>query len=77
MLIKFDPLRHASVSIKYNDIEKTDKIKKDISIFIFEKGTILINGSTNYRDLVKAYKFIMVFILRNKEKIELINRITY
>lgn len=76
-LIKFDPLRHASVSIKFDDLEKTDKIKKEVSIFIFEKGTILINGSTNYKDLIKAYKFIMLIVLKNKSKIELTKSIAY
>lgn len=76
-LIKFDPLRHASVSVKFDDLEKSDKIKKEISIFIFEKGTILINGSTNYKDLIKAYKFIMLIILKNKSKIELNKSIAY
>lgn len=71
MLIKFDPLRHASVSIKYNDLEKSDKIKKEISIFIFEKGSILINGGTNYKDLIKAYKFIMSIILEYKDSIRI------
>ncbi len=71
MLIKFDPLRHASVSIKFNDLEQSDKIKKEISIFIFEKGSILINGGTNYKDLIKAYKFIMIIILKNKDKIKI------
>lgn len=77
MLVKFDPLRHASVSIKFNDLEKSEKIKKEISIFIFEKGTILINGSTNYRDLIKAYKFIMLIIMKNKSTIELQKSIIY
>ena len=71
MLVKFDPLRHASVSIKFNDLEQSDKIKKEISIFIFEKGSILINGGTNYKDLIKAYKFIMIIILKNKDKIKI------
>ena len=71
MLIKFDPLRHASVSIKFNDLEQSDKIKKEISIFIFEKGSILINGGTIYKDLIKAYKFIMIIILKNKDKIKI------
>lgn len=70
MLIKFDPLRHASISIKFNDFIK-DKKQKDITIFIFEKGTILINGATNYKDLIKAYKFITLIILKHKTEIKI------
>lgn len=71
MLIKFDPLRHASVNIKYNDFEKVNKKQKDITIFIFERGTILINGANSYMDLIKAYKFIMLITLKNKTEIEI------
>lgn len=71
MLIKFDPLRHASVNIKYNDFEKENKKQKDITIFIFERGSILINGANNYKDLIKAYRFIMLIILKNKREIEI------
>lgn len=71
MMVKFDPSRHAAISIKFTDLEKDDNIiskykKRYLTIFVFERGTILINGANCYKDLMIAYKYITEFLLSNK-----------
>jgi TATA-box binding protein (TBP) (component of TFIID and TFIIIB) len=51
---KFEPLTHACVNIKfqYNS-------KKQVSIFVFESGAIIITGANNVVQINAAYDFIM------------------
>lgn len=49
----FEPCVHACVNIKYNY-----KNKKDISIFVFESGKIIITGANTKDHIEKAYEFI-------------------
>lgn len=72
MLVKFDPSRHAAISLKFNQLEEDKNIiskykVRYLTIFLFERGTILINGANCYKDLIIAYKFIMNIILTNKQ----------
>jgi hypothetical protein len=71
-IIKFDPTRHAAISIKYTDLIKDENIinKYKIrytTIFIFEKGTILVNNGNCYKDLILSYKYIMNIIYNHPE----------
>jgi len=77
----FDSARYAGVIIKYvnsiNDIQKkviVDKKskynKKQVtSIFVFDKGSIIITGSRCYRNTIESYKFINTYLINNYEKI--------
>lgn len=51
---KFDPTGgHSCVNIKYRY-----KNRKDISIFVFQTGSIIITGSKYFDQIIAAYKFI-------------------
>ena len=56
----YDPIMHACVNIKY-DIGKTKKA----SIFVFEKGTIIITGVKDFKQISKSYKFIKGYLNDN------------
>ncbi len=56
----FDPVMHAGVKIKYF----YDGDKK-ISIFVFEKGTIIITGAKSCKHIAKAHKFIDGYLKKN------------
>ena len=49
----YDPNIHASVNIKYNHPVKP------ISIFVFEKGSIIITGARNCEQIKRAYEFFL------------------
>lgn len=59
----YDPVKHACVNIKY------EYPGKKISIFVFEKGSIIITGAQNYIQIKSAYEFINIFLLKNHSKI--------
>lgn len=60
----FEPCVHAAVNIKYH-------YKKDerVSIFVFEKGSIIITGAKTREHIVKAYEFITTTLLENYNQI--------
>lgn len=60
---KYDPSNHACVNIKYHCIDKT------ISIFVFEKGPIVITGAKNCEHIFAGYTFINRYLLVNHFKI--------
>jgi TATA-box binding protein (TBP) (component of TFIID and TFIIIB) len=60
---KYDPSNHACVNIKYHCIDKT------ISIFVFEKGPIVITGAKNCEHIFAGYTFINRYLLTNHFKI--------
>jgi TATA-box binding protein (TBP) (component of TFIID and TFIIIB) len=60
----YDPTKHACVNIKYEHPEKT------ISIFVFEKGSILITGAKNCSQVKCAYNFINKFLLQHHSEIK-------
>lgn len=53
----YDPMVHASVNLKYNHPIKP------ISIFVFEKGSIIITGARTCEQIKQAYDFINKYLL--------------
>jgi TATA-box binding protein (TBP) (component of TFIID and TFIIIB) len=60
---KYDPSNHACVNIKHHCVDKT------ISIFVFEKGPIVITGAKNCEHILSGYNFINRYLLTNHKKI--------
>lgn len=60
---KYDPSNHACVNIKHKCIDKT------ISIFVFEKGPIVVTGAKNCEHILSGYNFINKYLLSNHKKI--------
>ena len=60
----FDPAKHACVNIKYEHPDKT------ISVFVFEKGSIIITGAQNCSQIYSAYDFINKYLLKNHHHIK-------
>jgi len=60
---KYDPSNHACVNIKHHCG------KKQISIFVFEKGSIVITGAQNCAHILAGYNFINKYLLNNHKKI--------
>ena len=56
---KYDPELHASVDLKIESGEKK------ISVFIFEKGSIVITGARTCNHILTAYNFVNEFLLKN------------
>jgi TATA-box binding protein (TBP) (component of TFIID and TFIIIB) len=59
----YDPMKHACVNVKYEHKDKS------ISIFIFEKGSIIITGVKNCQQINDAYNYIYELLLRNYKTI--------
>ena len=55
----FEPELHASVDLKYLSGDKK------ISVFIFEKGSIVITGARNCQQITDAYNFVNNYLLTN------------
>jgi TATA-box binding protein (TBP) (component of TFIID and TFIIIB) len=71
---RYDKLNHSCVNIKY------DHPEKKISIFVFEKGSIVITGAKNGEHIRKAYDFINKFLYANyksivKKEIDILEKI--
>lgn len=60
----FEPCVHACVNIKYNYMDR-----KDISIFVFESGSIIITGARNSNHISTAYQFIMDLLSKHRHAI--------
>lgn len=60
---RYDKLSHSCVNIKYNHPEKK------VSIFVFEKGSIVITGAKNGEHIRLAYDYINKILLANYLKI--------
>jgi hypothetical protein len=63
--VSFDPTIHACVNIKYIIPE----LSKNVSIFVFESGSITIAGSNSCEQILYTYNFINKFILSNYIKL--------
>lgn len=61
--VTFDPGKHACVNVKFCHVEKL------ISIFIFERGSIIITGAQNCNQILDAYNFINKYLLMNYNSI--------
>jgi TATA-box binding protein (TBP) (component of TFIID and TFIIIB) len=56
---KYDPELHASVDLKFTSGDKK------ISVFIFEKGSIVITGAKTCKHILEAYTFVNEYLLTN------------
>jgi TATA-box binding protein (TBP) (component of TFIID and TFIIIB) len=56
----YEPCVHACVNIKYNY-----KDIKDISVFVFESGSVIITGAREKSQIVAAYKYIVKKLCSN------------
>lgn len=63
---EFDPSRHAGVKLRLKSHGISDHLS---SIFVFDKGSIIITGSQNYMQIVECYKFINMYLIENYAKI--------
>lgn len=66
----YDPSRHAGVNIRFkseHNISETDIHSS--SIFVFDKGSIIITGARNYMQIMECYKFINMYLINNYQKI--------
>ena len=57
--VEYDSCRHAAVRIYLNTGER------DIAIFVFESGAIIITGAKNKHDLNESFKFIIKTLYNN------------
>lgn len=60
---RYDKLSHSCVNVKYNHPEKK------VSIFVFEKGSIVITGAKTGEQVKLAYDYIYKFLLSNYKAI--------
>lgn len=60
----YDPEVHACVNIKH---EQPDK---KVSIFVFERGSVIVTGAKTCTHVANAYNFINEYLLRNIELIK-------
>ena len=65
LIFSYNPRNHTCVNIKYS------YSKRNISIFVFGKGKIIITAAKKYMDIVKAHQFITELINDYREHIEL------
>lgn len=63
----YDRNVHASVIVKYK-YNKNDN-NKDITILIFEKGSIIITGANNSEQIKETYQFTNKYLLENYKDI--------
>lgn len=63
---KFEPSIHAGVNIKF----LPEGNEKNVSIFVFESGNIIITGAKNINNIVESYEYISKFMEDNKLVIE-------
>jgi len=60
---RYEPCTHACVNIKY----QTNDVK--VSIFVFEKGSIIITGAKNSNQIKDAHDYIIDILNKNKKNI--------
>jgi TATA-box binding protein (TBP) (component of TFIID and TFIIIB) len=70
---KYEPRTHACVNIKHTDTaidwKTKELVDKDISIFVFESGSILITGSNCVEHIANAYEYITQVLEENYDNI--------
>ena len=64
----FEPCIRACVIIKYTPLDNNED-EKEISIFIFEKGNIIITGARNENHILSASKYINNILLTHYDEI--------
>jgi len=62
----YEPCTRACVIIKYNSKPE----EKDISIFVFEKGNIIITGAKSKESVKDAYTFINSILVTHQEEVD-------
>ena len=64
----FEPCIRACVIIKYNPVENNEE-EKEISVFIFQKGNIIITGARTKNHILSASKYINNILLTHIDEI--------
>lgn len=64
----FEPCIRACVIIKYTPMVDNDELK-EISIFVFQKGNIIITGARRKSHILAAYKYINNILITHSEEI--------
>ena len=64
----YDRNVHASVIVKYK-YNKNNNTNKDITILVFEKGSIIITGANNSEQIKETYQFTNKYLLENYKEI--------
>ena len=64
----FEPCIRACVIIKYTPVVDNDELK-EISIFVFQKGNIIITGARRKSHIMAAYKYINNILITHSEEI--------
>lgn len=59
----YDPIIHACVNIKHR-FDESKQDDKEISIFVFESGSIIITGARNCTHINSAYNYINTFLIK-------------
>jgi TATA-box binding protein (TBP) (component of TFIID and TFIIIB) len=65
---RYEPVQHAGLCLKYKAGNK-----KDISIFIFEKGKIIITGAKNRNNILNAFEYVTTILKDNATDIKKIS----
>lgn len=63
---RYEPCMHACVNIKY----KPDSAIKNVSIFVFQSGNIIITGAKNTESILDSYDYINKLLSKYKNEIK-------
>jgi len=66
--VSYEKCIRACVIVKYIPINDNSE-EKDVSIFIFEKGNIIITGARNYHHIVDSYNYVNGILLEHTDDI--------
>jgi TATA-box binding protein (TBP) (component of TFIID and TFIIIB) len=64
----YEPCIRACVIIKYTPTENNDE-EKEISVFVFQKGNIIITGARTKNHIISASKYINNILLTHHDEI--------
>lgn len=65
----YDPIIHACVNIKHR-FDELKQDEKEISIFVFESGSIIITGARTCTHINSAYNYINTFLIKHLTNIK-------
>jgi TATA-box binding protein (TBP) (component of TFIID and TFIIIB) len=63
---RYEPCIHACVNIKFHP----EGAIKNVSIFVFQSGNIIITGAKNTESIVESYKYIKEMLIKYKNDIQ-------
>jgi len=66
---RYEPCIHACVTVKYIPPEDNPE-EKVISIFVFEKGSIIITGAKKKSHIISSFEYVNKIIKENSQQIE-------